>query len=139
MRTVRTSSGATAVQVVWSSRRGARRIEHLGSAHDEAQVAALTAIAEQRMAAAGRNRCRFGLLPDVDASPAALRETLMAQGDQRSVRGSRRPLGPASLVPYDGSTLYFETDQGDGRARDLQPPAARHDDTDRGAPCRGLR
>ncbi|ETZ67006.1 putative transposase domain protein [Mycobacterium sp. MAC_080597_8934] len=28
--------GAMAVQVVWSSRRGSRRIEHLGSAHDEA-------------------------------------------------------------------------------------------------------
>nr|WP_269199366.1 transposase [Mycobacterium avium] len=28
------------MQVVWSSRRGSRRIEHLGSAHDEAGVAA---------------------------------------------------------------------------------------------------
>lgn len=31
MRTVKTTSGATAVQVVWSSRRGSREIEHLGS------------------------------------------------------------------------------------------------------------
>jgi hypothetical protein len=31
---VKTKSGATAVQVVWSSRRGSREIEHLGSAHD---------------------------------------------------------------------------------------------------------
>src|SRR5690349_18172514 len=45
MRTVKTSSGATAVQVVWSSRRGTREIEHLGSAHDEAELQALKAAA----------------------------------------------------------------------------------------------
>ena len=59
MRTVKTTSGATAVQVVWSSQRGSREIEHFGSAHDEAEL-----------------------------------ETLKA----------------ASLVLYDVSTLYFETD-----------------------------
>jgi hypothetical protein len=41
VRTVKTSSGATAVQIVLSSRRGARSIEHLNSAHDEAQLEAL--------------------------------------------------------------------------------------------------
>jgi hypothetical protein len=51
MRTVKTTSGATAVQVVWSSRRGSREIEHLGSAHDEAELEALKAAARQRMAA----------------------------------------------------------------------------------------
>lgn len=51
VRTVKTSSGATAVQVVWSSRRGSRKIEHLGSAHDEAGIAALKAAAAQRLAA----------------------------------------------------------------------------------------
>jgi hypothetical protein len=51
VRTVKTSSGATAVQIVWSSRRGARSIEHIGSAHDEAGVAALKAPAAQRLAA----------------------------------------------------------------------------------------
>jgi hypothetical protein len=34
VRTVKTASGAVAVQIVWSSRRGSRSIEHLGSAHD---------------------------------------------------------------------------------------------------------
>ncbi|WP_170062405.1 hypothetical protein [Mycobacterium intermedium] len=29
VRTVKTASGATAVQIVWSNRRGARSIEHL--------------------------------------------------------------------------------------------------------------
>ena len=50
VRTVKTASGATAVQIVWSSRRGSRSIEHLGSAHDEAQVEALKAAAAQRLA-----------------------------------------------------------------------------------------
>jgi hypothetical protein len=51
MRTVKTTSGATAVQVVWSSRRGSREIEHIGSAHDEAELEVLKAAAQQRMAA----------------------------------------------------------------------------------------
>lgn len=38
VRTVKTRTGATAVQIVWSSRRALRRIEHLGSAHDDAEV-----------------------------------------------------------------------------------------------------
>ena len=51
VRTVKTSSGATAVQIVWSTRRGSRKIEHLGSAHDESGLAALKAAAAQRLAA----------------------------------------------------------------------------------------
>jgi hypothetical protein len=50
VRTVKAASGATAVQIVWSSRRGSRRIEHVGSAHDEAALAALKAVAAQRLA-----------------------------------------------------------------------------------------
>ena len=51
VRTVKTSSGATTVQIVWSSRRGSRSIEYLGSAHEEAALAALKAAAAQRLAA----------------------------------------------------------------------------------------
>ena len=51
MRTVKTKSGATAVQVVWSSRRGSRSTEHIGSAHDEAKLEALKAAARQKIAA----------------------------------------------------------------------------------------
>jgi hypothetical protein len=36
VRTVKTASGATAVQIVYPSRRGSWDIEHLGSAHDDA-------------------------------------------------------------------------------------------------------
>jgi hypothetical protein len=49
VRTVKIASGATAVQIVHSTRRGSRRIEHIGSAHDEAEVAALKAAAQQRL------------------------------------------------------------------------------------------
>jgi len=50
VRTVRTSSGAVAVQVVWKSRHGSRDIEHLGSAHTDAEVEVLKAVAAQRIA-----------------------------------------------------------------------------------------
>lgn len=42
--------GAVAGQIVWSTRRGSRQIEHLGSAHDDAEVEALKAAARQRLA-----------------------------------------------------------------------------------------
>ena len=50
VRTVKTASGATAVQIVYSNRRGARRMQHLGSAHDEQELEALLAAARQRLA-----------------------------------------------------------------------------------------
>jgi hypothetical protein len=48
---VKTKSDATAVQFVYSLPRGLREIEHIGSAHDEAELEALKAAARQRMAA----------------------------------------------------------------------------------------
>jgi Transposase DDE domain len=61
VRTVKTTSAATAVQIVWSTRRGSRKIEHLGSAHDDAGVAALKAAAAQRLAA-GQAQLDLGLV-----------------------------------------------------------------------------
>jgi hypothetical protein len=180
---VKTTSGATAVQVVWSSRRGAREIEHLGSAHDEAELEALKAAAQQRIAA-GQGELDLGLgpagggpLPITSSKMSHLTDSLerayrvlgledAAGGDEvfrqlvlariieptskldslrvldeagvtpPSYRTLKRRLpayaheqwrqrlsqacaaharlGPASLVLYDVSTLYFETDQGDG-------------------------
>jgi hypothetical protein len=52
VRTVKTASGATAVQVVHSSRRGARDIDHLGSAHEDAELEVLKAAARYRLTAA---------------------------------------------------------------------------------------
>jgi Transposase DDE domain len=60
VRTVKTASGATAVQIVWSSRKGSRQIEHLGSARNEPQLEALKAAADQRLVA-GQQSLDLGL------------------------------------------------------------------------------
>ena len=187
VRTVKTASGATAVQIVWSSRRGSRSIEHLGSAHDEAEVAALKAAAAQRLAAGQaeldlgladtarwRSRCRsprrrsahlwdalcraYDVLgfdeaaggdevfraAGVGADHRADQQGRLAAGARRDRRRGRRRIatvkrrlpvlrqtrlsgkhsrrraprtprwGRRRLVLYDVSTLYFETDAGDG-------------------------
>ena len=185
VRTVRTASGATAVQIVRSSRRGSRRIEHIGSAHDEAELEALKTAARQRLAA-GQDELDLGLGSDVagggplpitasrmahlwDAlaraygavgfeaatdsdpvfrdlvlariiEPTSKLDSLRVLGEvgvptvSYSTLNRRLPayadaswraelakacaahaaLGPASLVLYDVSTLYFETHTGDG-------------------------
>ena len=77
MRTVKTTSGATAVQVVWSSRRGSREIEHLGSAHDEAGLAVLKAAAQQRIAA-GQLELGLGLEP-AGGGPLPITSSQMSQ------------------------------------------------------------
>ena len=51
VRTVKTASGATAVQIVYSSCHGSRDIEQIGSAHDDAKLELLKAAARQRLAA----------------------------------------------------------------------------------------
>ena len=69
VRTVKTASGATAVQIVWSTRRGSRQIEHLGSAHDGGEVEALKAAARQRLAE-GQGALDLGLnTTGVDGEP----------------------------------------------------------------------
>jgi hypothetical protein len=60
LRTVKTGSGATAVQIVHSSRRGSREIEHIGSAHDGAALELLKAAARQWLAA-GQGELELGL------------------------------------------------------------------------------
>lgn len=186
VRTVKTASGATGVQIVWSSRRGSRRIEHIGSGHDEAEVEALRAAARQRLAG-GQTELDLGLGVDTGASAAGpliivgsqaahlwdalsraydalgfdrvagaddvFRQLVLARiieptskadslrvlaevgvsGPSYPTLGRRLPgyatadfaaalaaacaahaaLGPASLVLYDVSTLYFETDTAD--------------------------
>jgi Transposase DDE domain len=184
VRTVKTASGATAVQLVWSSRRGSRSIEHIGSAHDEAELGALKAAARERMTA-GQAELDLGLngpapggtlpitssrmghlvdaverayrvlgLDDAAGGDEVFRQLVLARIieptskqdslrvlDEAGVRPVSYPtlnrrlpvyareewrqrlsaacaahakLGPASLVLYDVTTLYFETHQGDG-------------------------
>jgi hypothetical protein len=50
VRTVRTAWGAIAVQIVYSCHRGSRQIEHIGSAHDDAELELLQAVTRQRLA-----------------------------------------------------------------------------------------
>jgi len=184
VRTVKTASGATAVQIVYSSHRGSRDIEHLGSAHDDAELALLKAAARQRLAA-GQGELDLGLAVGAPGGPLPITSSRMgylldalsraydvlgfgraAGGDEvfrqlvlariieptskldaprvleeaglappsyatlnrRLPAYAREPwrrklsaacaahaqLGRASLVLYDVSTLYFETDAGDG-------------------------
>nr|WP_141134793.1 IS1634 family transposase [Haloechinothrix alba] len=177
------------MQIVHSSRRGSRDIEHVGSAHDDAEVELLEAAARQRLAA-GQGELDLGLesagqaggkaggpLPITSSRMGHLWDALSqaydalgfdvaAEGDEvfrglvlariieptskvdslrvldevgvvapsyRTVNrrlpvfaadtwreriaaacAAHAGLGPASLVLYDVSTLYFETDSGDG-------------------------
>ncbi|KQC35228.1 hypothetical protein UK82_27420, partial [Frankia sp. ACN1ag] len=48
---MKTASGARAVQIVHSQYRGSREIEHVGSAHTDADLELLKAVARQRLAA----------------------------------------------------------------------------------------
>jgi Transposase DDE domain len=184
VRTVKTSSGATAVQIVYSSRRGSRQIEHLGSARTPAEVELLKAAAWQKLAA-GQGVLDLGLdggarggpLPITSSRMGCLLDALAHAYDvlgfghatggdevffqlvaariiepvskldslrvleEAGVAAASYPtlnrrlpvyareswrqrlsaacaahagLGPASLVLYDCSTLYFETEAGDG-------------------------
>ena len=68
IRKVKTASGATAVQIV-EKRSGVRRIvEHVGSAHDEVELAVLVQVAQARLHA-GQQILDLGL--EVAAGPGA--------------------------------------------------------------------
>jgi Transposase DDE domain len=184
VRTVRTASGATAVQIVWSARGGHLELEHIGSGHDDAEVETLKAAAHQRMIAgqgvldlgldqagragplpissnrmghlwdalagayetigldeaAGRDRVFRDLILARIIEPTSKLDSLRviaeagmdppsyATVERRLPRYATRAwrarlakacaaaaqLGPASLVLFDVSTLYFEIDKGDG-------------------------
>ena len=76
VRTVKTSSGATAVQVVWSWRKGSRSIEHIGSAHDNVALAALKTAAAERLAA-GQTELDLGLSGGVEAGTLPIMSSQM--------------------------------------------------------------
>jgi len=90
VRTVKTTSGATAVQVVWSS----RQVEHLGWAHDEGDLAAF----EGRRGGADRcwsgrarpevgHRCRCGPLEIVGSRAGHLWDALCRAYDALAAGG----------------------------------------------------
>lgn len=77
VRTVKTASGATAVQIVHSNRRGSRQIEHIGSAHDEQELASLKAAAAERIAG-GQLQLDLGVAADDGAGPLPITSARMA-------------------------------------------------------------
>src|SRR4051812_49794706 len=87
VRTVKTSSGATAVQIVYSFSKGSRQIEHLGSAHDDAGVELLKAAARQRLAA-GQGELDLGLS---STSPSGAAVTVCVP--RAAVAVTRAPVG----------------------------------------------
>ncbi len=56
LRKVKTASGAMAVQIVFKSESVHRIVEHLASAHNETEVAALLETGRQRRSPPGRAR-----------------------------------------------------------------------------------
>jgi hypothetical protein len=76
LRTVKTSSGATAVQIVHSSHRGSRDIEHLGSAHTAAEVELLKAAGRQKLAA-GQGELDLGLQAGTPGGPLPITASRM--------------------------------------------------------------
>jgi len=69
VRTVTTASGARAVQIVHSSRKGSRDIKHVGSAHDDVELELLKTVARQRLAA-GQGEFDLGLDASAEAGGA---------------------------------------------------------------------
>ena len=77
IRTVKTASAARAVQIVHSSRKGSRDIEHIGSAHDDVELVLLKTVAGQRLAA-GQGELDLGLdVPPEAGGPLPITATRM--------------------------------------------------------------
>ena len=77
IRPVKTASGARAVQIVHSSRKGSRDIEHIGSAHDDVELVLLKTVAGQRLAA-GQGELDLGLdVPPEAGGPLPITATRM--------------------------------------------------------------
>ena len=75
---------ATAVQIVYPSRRGSWEIEHLGSAHSGAEVELLKAVARQRLAA-GQGELDLGLAAGAPGGPLPITASRMGHLDRKSV------------------------------------------------------
>jgi hypothetical protein len=100
---VKTASGATAVQVVWSKRGRKLDLEHVGSAHDEVQLAALLQEAQRRMHK-GQDELDFGL---GEARPAGFR--IVSSGSDRlwvALCSAWRRIGFTGVLP--GREKVFE-------------------------------
>jgi hypothetical protein len=81
---VKTISGATAMQIVYSSHCGSRDIEHVGSAQGDVQLGVPKAAARQRMAA-GQGELELAL----SAPSRARRAPAAARGHSTTGNASR--------------------------------------------------
>jgi hypothetical protein len=68
LRKVRTASGAVAVQIVTRQGRQVEQVEHLGSAHTDAELALLVSLARERLSP-GQEALDLG---DLAAAPARM-------------------------------------------------------------------
>src|SRR5438034_6510614 len=99
MRTVKTASGARAVQIVHSSRHGSRDIEHLGSAHDDVELELLKTVARQRLAA-GQGELDLGLAVGAPGGPLPITASRMGHLLD-SLERAYRVLGFAAITGGD--------------------------------------
>jgi hypothetical protein len=131
LRTVKTSSGATAVQIVYSSQRGSRDIEHIGSAHDDTglSVSQARVLVEYRVRIEQpKSRNGKRTLPLDGELVTALATLRKRQLDESAVAGIACRSGLAGLDWYQGGE-YVNTDEA-GTAgspgvvlRRVRPPA----------------
>ena len=77
IRTVKTSSGARAVQIVYSNRGGKRTMEHVGSAHDDGELELLKDAARQRISAGQGELELPGLEEPAAGGPLPIRSSRM--------------------------------------------------------------
>ena len=70
------------------------------------------------------SRARRAVVPDAHAAPARLCQRRRGGERVSAACAAHAGLGPASLVLYDVSTLYFETDAGDGFREPGSPRSA---------------
>ena len=77
LRKVKTASGATAVQIVEKQGRRNVVMEHLGSAHDQAQLAALMAAGRDKLAAPDQAMLDFG--------PRTVRQSAVVTGSRSAL------------------------------------------------------
>lgn len=110
VRTMKTASGATAVQIVWSWRRGSRSIEHIGSAHDETALAALKTAAAARLTA-GQTELDLGLAEGVQPGAIADDTPLGRVVHGLSVAGIRISSAGRQRIPRSNVSSDHRTNQ----------------------------
>jgi hypothetical protein len=99
VRKVRTASGAVAVQVVTRRGRQAGRIEHVGSAHTDAELALLLAAARERLSP-GQDVLDLGNLL---VAAARMDESRTGPANRSCLRG-RRLVGVPLPLPLAGGS-----------------------------------